>query len=103
MKISEAEVRYVAKLANLELSDDEVSRFSSQLSHILDHVEALKEVPTENVDSLMQVVPTEGAPFSSTPLREDSPRKSLGAETAVSNAPDSTASYFKVPKVIADR
>ena len=103
MKISEDEVRYVAKLANLDLSPDEVVRFSSQLSDILEHVESLKEVPTDRVEAMMQVAPSDERPFSSTPLRDDKPGPSLGTEVALNNAPDSEGAYFRVPKVIAER
>lgn len=103
MKLSEDEVRYVAKLANLELSPEEISRFSSQLSHILEHMEALNEVSTGDIGSMMRVGGPEGSLLLSTPIREDSPSPSLGASKALINAPDSDGKYFKVPKVIADR
>ncbi len=103
MKISEEEVRYVARLANLELSPEEISRFSLQLSNILEHVEALKEVPTDHIDAMMQVISLEGSTLAPTPLREDVQQESMGSRLALKNAPETDSQYFKVPKVIEER
>lgn len=103
MKISEEEVRYVAKLANLELSLDEIKQFASQLSDILEHMESLNEVSAENVESMAQVIAPGLWTRSSTPEREDAPQPSLGAPAALSNSPEPDGKYFKVPKVIAER
>lgn len=53
--LSEEEVRHVAKLARIELSDSEVKKFSGQLSGVLDYMEILKEVDTEGVEETSQV------------------------------------------------
>lgn len=103
MKITEAEVRYVAKLANLELTEAEVSQFASQLSDILEHMEVLQSVDTKGVEPLAQVIDPELISTASTPLREDTPGAPLGSEMALSRAPESGALHFKVPKVIAER
>lgn len=97
MKITEEEVRYVADLANLELSEAEVRKFQADLDEILGHVERLNEIDTSQVAPMAQVIydSAEGAT-----LREDRVRPPLGTEAALANAPQSGAGYFKVPKVI---
>ena len=97
MKITEQEVRYVAGLANLQLSDDEVRRLNHDLDEVLTHVDALNELDTRDVEPMAQVLYDAG---ESTTLRDDVPRPSLGTTIALENAPLSGAGYFKVPKVI---
>lgn len=97
MKLTDEEVRYVADLANLRLSDEEVARMSHDLGQILTHVEQLNELDTVNVEPMAQVL--FDADETAT-LREDIPRDCLGEEAALANAPASGNGYFKVPKVI---
>jgi len=97
VKIEEERVRYVADLANLRLSDDEVHRMRAELDQILTHIEALNELDTSGVEPMAQVL--FDAPETST-LREDQPRPGLGSEVATANAPLASAGYFKVPLVI---
>ena len=97
MKITEKEVRYVAALANLELSDAEVSRLQSDLDGILEHMDRLNEIDTTGVEPMAQVL------FDADPaatLRDDVPVPPLGNEAALANAPEPGAGYFKVPQVI---
>ncbi len=95
MKISEDEVRYVAGLANMSLSEGEVHNLQADLDEILGHIERLKEIDTEGVEPMAQVLyEAEGE------LRPDRVRPSLGTEAALANAPQPGAGYFKVPKVI---
>ena len=97
MKITEKEVRYVADLANLRLTDDEVHRMSAELDRILTHVDALNELDTTGVEPMAQVL----FDFSETAtLREDTVRPPLGSELATANAPLAAAGCFKVPLVI---
>ncbi len=56
MKLTETEVRYVADLANLRLSEEEVSRMSLDLGQILTHIEQLNELDTSNVEPMAQVL-----------------------------------------------
>jgi len=97
VKISEDEVRYVAALANLQLSDDEVRRMNRDLDEVLTHIEALNELDTSNVEPMAQVLYT--ADETGT-LRDDVPGATLGTATALANAPAAGNGYFKVPKVI---
>ena len=97
MKISEQEVRYVADLANLKLSDDEVRRLSRDLDEILTHIYTLNELDVSNVQPMAQVLYE--AEETAT-LRADLERVTLGNEAALANAPLAGAGYYKVPKVI---
>jgi aspartyl-tRNA(Asn)/glutamyl-tRNA(Gln) amidotransferase subunit C len=97
VKITEKEVRYVAGLANLNLTDAEVAKFRDDLDGILVHVDKLNEADTTGVEPMAQVL------FDADPtatLREDVPVPPLGNEAALGNAPQGGAGYFKVPKVI---
>lgn len=97
MKISEQEVRYVAGLANLSLSDPEIARLSKDLDEILTHIDTLNELDTSNVQPMAQVLYDAGETAT---LREDRERAPIGNEAALANAPVAGGGYYKVPKVI---
>lgn len=97
MKITEQEVRYVADLANLQLTDDEVRRFRHDLDEVLTHIDSLNELDTSGVEPMAQVL-YEAAETAT--LREDREGPTLGTAIAIENAPSAGAGYFKVPKVI---
>jgi aspartyl-tRNA(Asn)/glutamyl-tRNA(Gln) amidotransferase subunit C len=97
VKITEQEVRYVADLANLELTEEEIHRFSRDMDEILTHMDKLNELDTTDVEPMAQVL--YDAEETAT-LRQDSERPALGVEVALANAPQSGGGYFKVPKVI---
>jgi aspartyl-tRNA(Asn)/glutamyl-tRNA(Gln) amidotransferase subunit C len=97
LNLTEKEVRYIADLANLRLSDDEVSKMSQDLGHILTYIEQLNEVDTAAVEPMAQVL--FDADETAT-LREDIPRSTLTNEQALANAAAKGNGYFKVPKVI---
>lgn len=97
MKLTDTEVRYVADLANLRLSEEEVSRMSHDLGEILTHIEQLKELDTSRVEPMAQVL-YEADEIAT--LREDTPLAPLANSEAVANAPASGSGYFKVPRVI---
>jgi len=97
VKLTEAEVRHVADLASLRLTDEEVRRMSADLGAILTHIETLNELDTASVEPMTQVL--YDAEETAT-LREDIERPGLGSETALANAPLAGGGYFKVPKVI---
>lgn len=94
MAISEGDVRHVAMLSRLELSDAEVARYSEELSKIFEHIEALRRLDTDAVP------PTSHALRMSNVLREDAVRPSLTTDEALRNAPESEANCFKVPQVL---
>ena len=97
MRITEEEVRRVAELANLALTEEEIARMAQDLSGILVHVDKLNELDTSSVEPMSQVL--YDADETAT-LREDRERPTLGNQEALANAPIAGAGYFKVPKVI---
>jgi aspartyl-tRNA(Asn)/glutamyl-tRNA(Gln) amidotransferase subunit C len=97
LKLTEDEVRYVADLANLRLSEQEVHRMSHDLGEILTHIEQLNELDTRSVAPMAQVLFEEDEIAT---LREDVPHTPLTNAEALANAPMSGAGYFKVPRVI---
>jgi aspartyl-tRNA(Asn)/glutamyl-tRNA(Gln) amidotransferase subunit C len=97
VKITEREVRYVADLANLRLSNAEVAKFQADLDGILEHMDKLKEIDTTGVEPMTQVLFDAGETAS---LRPGLPAPPLGSQRALANAPQPGAGYFKVPKVI---
>lgn len=97
MKITGEQVHYVAALANLSLTEAEVSKLQRDLDGILEHFEKLNEIDVSGVEPMAQVL------FDSdqnTTLRADIPVPPLGNELALANAPQPGAGYFKIPKVI---
>jgi aspartyl-tRNA(Asn)/glutamyl-tRNA(Gln) amidotransferase subunit C len=97
LKITEPEVRYVAGLANLSLTDQEIAQLSKDLDEILTHIDTLNELDTSNVQPMAQVLYDAGQTAT---LREDRERATLGNAAALANAPAAGAGYYKVPKVI---
>ena len=95
-KIDEAQVRKVAKLARLELSDKEVEEFSGQLSAILDYVERMNQLNTEGIEPLAHCLPIHNV------FREDTVKESLGTEKTLANAPQRDGAFFKVPKILEE-
>jgi len=94
MSITVADVEYVARLARLELSDEEAALFAGQMDAILDYVEKLKELDTDGILPTSHAVPMENA------FREDLTQPSIGTDKALANAPDKADSFYRVPKVI---
>jgi aspartyl-tRNA(Asn)/glutamyl-tRNA(Gln) amidotransferase subunit C len=97
VKITEPEVRYVADLANLKLSDSEIARLRKDMDEILTHMDALSELDTSAVEPMAQVLYQSEETAT---LREDLPVRPLGNEAALANAPLAGAGYYEVPKVI---
>jgi aspartyl-tRNA(Asn)/glutamyl-tRNA(Gln) amidotransferase subunit C len=91
MAISPEEVRHVARLARLTLTDDEVARFGEQLNAILEAVSKVAEV------DLSDVPPTAHPLDLVNVWAEDEPRPSLPVEEALANAPDRDNGFFRVP------
>ncbi len=97
MKITEQDVRRVAELASLALTEDEIVHMAHDMSGILTHIDTLNELNTENVEPMTQVL---FAADDTATLREDVERPSLTNAEAVANAPISGGGYYKVPLVI---
>ncbi len=94
MKITRQEVEHVAKLARLELSDQEKEKLTDQLSNILTYVEKLNELDTKGVEPTAHVLDINNV------MRSDVPEESLTQERALANAPEKAAGHYKVPKII---
>jgi aspartyl-tRNA(Asn)/glutamyl-tRNA(Gln) amidotransferase subunit C len=97
VKITAQQVRYVAGLANLKLTDEEIRRMAAELDQILTHMDKLNELDTSGVEPMAQVLYEAGETAT---LREDLERPTLDNPTALANAPQPGAGYFKIPKVI---
>jgi aspartyl-tRNA(Asn)/glutamyl-tRNA(Gln) amidotransferase subunit C len=97
VKITEKEVRYVAGLANLNLTEEEIARMQADLDGILEHMARLNEIDTEGVEPMSQVL---FEAEETATLRADVPVPPLGNTAALANAAQSGAGYFKVPRVI---
>ncbi|MBW7990659.1 MAG: Asp-tRNA(Asn)/Glu-tRNA(Gln) amidotransferase subunit GatC [Planctomycetes bacterium] len=95
-KIDQTQVRKVAKLSRLDLTEDEIREFTGQLSAILDYVEKMNELDTAGVEPLAHCLPVSNV------LREDSAKESLGTEKVLANAPQRDDEFFKVPKILDD-
>ena len=94
MKISKQEVEHVAKLARLELSEQEKEKLTDQLSNILTYVETLNSVDTKGVEPTSHVLDIKNV------MRDDVVVSGLTQEQALANAPDKAAGHYKVPKII---
>ncbi len=95
-KIDQEQVRKVAKLSRLELTEAEVEEFAGQLSAILDYVEKMNDLDTTNVEPLAHCLPISNV------LRQDFAKESLGTEKTLTNAPQRDGEFFKVPKILDD-
>ena len=89
--IDREQVLHVARLARLELSEDEVERMAGELSSILEHVERISQLDLDGVEPTTHVVELENV------LRPDEPRPSLPRERALEPAPDPAEGAFRVP------
>ena len=92
------DVRKVAKLAHLEITDEEVALYTPQMADIVAYVEQLNELDTENVEASIGGLTPEGEATET--IREDSPQQSLGQKLALDQAPDAHSGHFRVPKVL---
>jgi aspartyl-tRNA(Asn)/glutamyl-tRNA(Gln) amidotransferase subunit C len=89
--IGREQVLHVARLARLELSEDEVERFSKELSTVLDHIEQINQLDLDGVEPTSHTIQVENV------LREDVPRPCLPREKALEQAPDVADGGFRVP------
>ncbi len=93
-KITAKEVGYVAKLARLELSEQETKGFTDVLNDILTYMDTLREIDTTNVEPMTHAIPNTNV------MREDIVRPSGDAAAIIGNAPDAKGTLLRVPKVI---
>ena len=98
MPITESDIRKIAALAHLEVSDEELRTLAPQVASIVAYVEQLNELDTSSVEPAIGGLTPEGERTHAT--RDDSPRPSLGQQLALEEAPDPAAGHFRVPKVL---
>jgi aspartyl-tRNA(Asn)/glutamyl-tRNA(Gln) amidotransferase subunit C len=94
LKLSNEEVKHIAKLSRLALPEDEAGEYASQLSQIIEYVEQLSNLDTSSVE------PTSHVMLLSNVMVEDIPGASLPRKEALRNAPDSDGKFYRVPKII---
>ena len=92
------DVRKIAKLAHLEITDEEVAIYTPQMANIVKYVEQLNELDTELVEPMLGGLTVEGEMTQS--IREDELRGSFTQDEALSEAPSGVAGHFQVPKVL---
>ena len=93
-KTSDLDVAYVARLARINLTDEETELFQKQLGDVLKYAEKLREVDVSNVEAAAHALPIFNV------FREDAPRDCFTAQQALSNAPRQANGLFIVPKVV---
>lgn len=94
MSIQVKDVEHVAKLARLNLTDEERGMFTDQLNAILQYAEKLNELDTDNVEPTTHVLKLSNV------MRDDEVKESLSAEKVFLNAPEEEDGQFKVPAVL---
>ncbi|MBK1791417.1 Asp-tRNA(Asn)/Glu-tRNA(Gln) amidotransferase subunit GatC [Persicirhabdus sediminis] len=94
MSQAHIDVKYVADLARIELSDEELQTFQGQLEAILGHIEQLQTVDVEGIEPTAHASPV----FDRT--RPDAHRPGFGPDILIKNAPDSSGDQLRVPKVV---
>ncbi|EUJ38724.1 Asp-tRNA(Asn)/Glu-tRNA(Gln) amidotransferase subunit GatC [Brochothrix campestris] len=92
--ISKAEVEKVASLARLEITETEAEQYATQLEQIIQMVEKLNELDTDNIEPTTHAVPLTNV------LREDKVVAGLPRDVVLKNAPDSQDGYIKVPSIM---
>jgi len=96
MRLTQDEVRHVAELAKLRLTEAEIEEYTDQLSAILDYAAVIQEVDTSQVPPTPFVLPLVNV------MRDDEPRPSLSNDEALANAPDSADGFFRVRAVFEE-
>jgi aspartyl-tRNA(Asn)/glutamyl-tRNA(Gln) amidotransferase subunit C len=94
LKLTTQDVEYVAKLARLDVTNQEKEKFTAQLNDILLYIDKLNELDTTGVAPMSHAIAVTNA------FREDKVVESLGTQKALANAPDARGEFFRVPKVI---
>lgn len=96
MNAPHLDVRYVADLVRLRLTEEEIAEFQPQLDHVLSYIEQLNEVDTSGIE------PTAHASAVYNVFRADEPREGFTQDEATANAPHSGSGLFLVPKVVTE-
>jgi len=93
-KISSSDVRKVAQLARLELPEDQIQTYTSQIEEILSYVDQLQEIDTENIPPTTRAVVVVNA------MREDIVEVNCSREDLLNQAPHREGDFFRVPKIL---
>lgn len=96
MGLTPEEVRHIATLARVGLSEEDVSKFQEQLSVILDYFQVLNQIDTTDVPPTAQTLPLHNV------VRDDVVRESLSPEKALANAPQREDNYFRVSSILEE-
>jgi aspartyl-tRNA(Asn)/glutamyl-tRNA(Gln) amidotransferase subunit C len=96
MELSHAEVRRIAELAKLDLTEAEVERYAGQLSHILEYFEKLQTLDTSHIEPTASVLPLKNV------MRADRAQPPLTPQQVIANAPDAQENQFRVSAVLDD-
>lgn len=91
--ISTDDVKHVAKLARLELTDDEINKYSKQLGDILKYVEQMNEIDTTGIEPMPHAIPVYNV------MREDIVKYEQTKQELMANAPYEEDGFFRVPKI----
>jgi len=91
--LSEEEVKHVAKLAKLTLTEEEIKKFQSQLSEVLAYVDVLKKLETKEIEPTSQVTGLENI------FREDQTGQSLSAKEVLANAKKKNNGLFVIKAI----
>lgn len=94
MTISASDIKHVALLARLNISDEELEAYTTKLNDILESVEKLNELDTEDVVPTAHILPVVNV------FREDEVLESIDREEAIKGAPDVYEGQFRVPKIV---
>ena len=94
MKLNRKDVEHVALLSRLELSENELDKFTGPLDAILEYIDVLNQVDTSAVEPMAHVLEIRNV------MRADEVQPSLPREAALQNAPDAEDGFFKVPKIV---
>ncbi len=98
MAITTEDIKKIAKLAHLEITEAEVALYTPQMANIVAYVEQLNELDTENIEPAIGGLTLEGEATDT--LRKDIPHESLGQELALDQSPTASHGHFRVPKVL---
>ncbi len=94
MRLSNDEIKHIALLSRLELSEAERERAQNELSQIVGYFETLSKLDTTGVEPTMHALPLQNV------LRKDEVRPGLSRDEALQNAPEQAGGMFQVPRVV---
>ncbi len=91
--ITKMQVKHVAKLARLELTEEEEELYANQLSKIIDYIDQLNEIDTKGIEPMTQPIPNVNV------MREDIVKKQFTRDEILKNAPHEEYGFFRVPRI----